>query len=459
MMNNNNVSVDNWLLQHFSELTTKPDKNVWEPGFDAERRIVIADYRLLTKVFERPKIFTPRFYHSIYPIPIDEWYLTNQTSLYDGFCSISVQITIRFQATIEYAQANIENIADINDHIKTSYKGLVMDTIEKELNRLNDGEWIQKGLADVEQRMATNINEDLMVNNIQCRTFCTLKARFKELTIDNTLNDRFTKTPIYLSILQKNFEFREKQNQELFRQQQALAEEQLLQKRKQVEQHDHDLAIERQQKLIEAESEKKLLLEKENYQAEQLKIKTRLQAEQIKHKHLLHKMSYEAKLRDQKTRRINQIQLDEEIHAKKLEQNMRQKEIELAAEIEEFKKQHTSWNEAKLRLQEEKTEQERLSLQREQEALIRAEELAQTGFQEKQAQLQLAKIEHETSLNHAKLAAQLKEQEERYQASKQTEEYLRREIELLVLEKQRAELSQQVDNLNPKQDEDKTEHE
>ena len=42
------------------------------------------------------------------------------------------------------------------------------------------------------------------------------------------------------------------------------------------------------------------------------------------------------------------------------------------------------------------------------------------------------------------LAAEVKEHEKRHETTQKTEDFLRREIELLVLEKQRAELNDEI---------------
>jgi hypothetical protein len=58
--------------------------------------------------------------------------------------------------------------------------------------------------------------------------------------------------------------------------------------------------------------------------------------------------------------------------------------------------------------------------------------------------LEAKKIEHQNRLHQMQLDAEINELELRAEATRNKDEYLRREIEWLVLDKQRAELSRSI---------------
>jgi hypothetical protein len=69
-----------------------------------------------------------------------------------------------------------------------------------------------------------------------------------------------------------------------------------------------------------------------------------------------------------------------------------------------------------------------------------AQERQQRERSKVQQKLQTDKIEYESRLKGMQLEAEIKEQQKRFEATEKSDEYLRREIELLILEKQRTEL-------------------
>ena len=54
------------------------------------------------------------------------------------------------------------------------------------------------------------------------------------------------------------------------------------------------------------------------------------------------------------------------------------------------------------------------------------------------------KLKHENRLKEMQLQAEVEEHERRFLATEKTDAYLRREIELLVLEQRRAELNRSI---------------
>ena len=53
-------------------------------------------------------------------------------------------------------------------------------------------------------------------------------------------------------------------------------------------------------------------------------------------------------------------------------------------------------------------------------------------------------LKHDARIKQMELTAEIEEQEKRHKTTQKTEDFLRKEIELLVLEKQRAELNEEI---------------
>lgn len=418
--------------------------DVWEPGFDADRQLVATRLGSYRKLFQRPDDFVKRFYHRLYPLPIENWQLTAQTSLYGGFCSIDTRLEIRFQPTCKYAIANSDALPDINQHIKTTYDGLIRDAITKELLNLADGRWIMEGLQDVEKSIANSVNEALMLRNIQCRTVCVLQPGFQELTEADGLDARFAHEAIYLRVEQKNFQFREHQQQEKLRQQQALRQQELEHQREQLEIHSQQEHLKRLQQAQEAENAKQLLQEKERQQAEQFAIEECLHRDRIAHERHLRELAKEAENQELIEQQNQQQELEKRLQEEKFAHETLLKEQELEHEIALFKKQQRQWNQAKESLHQEKLKQEHLFKAQEQAAQIRTRENETTAELKMQELLMAEKLKHENRLKEMQLQAEVEEHERRFLATEKTDAYLRREIELLVLEQRRAELNRSI---------------
>lgn len=438
-MNNNNNDLEQWL----SGLDFEQDiagQESWDPGFDAERRIVHSRLGFYSKLFSRPDKFVKRFYHTVYPLTIADWLLTAENKLYDGFCTIATQLDIRFQASIKYAAANWEFLPDINRHINAAYEGLIRDAVDRELLNLDDGAWIQSGLKDTEQRIAYAVNELLMMRGIQCRTFCALQPSFEALPEDAGLDGRFVQESIYLSVVKKNFEFRENQAREKQRQEQALEDQKLLHEQLQLQQLNREEELQRLKAIQEAENQRLRLEDQEKLQAEQFAMEKRLHAEKIKHENELKEMMLRAEAEEQEKRQALQREVEQQNQLNQLAHGARLKETALDAEIREFEKQQARWNEAKEKMHLENLRQQERLRQMDLEAELKAQERQQQERSKMQQKLQADKIEYEARLKDMQLEAEVKEQQKRFEATEKSDEYLRREIELLILEKQRTEL-------------------
>jgi uncharacterized protein YpbB len=82
--------------------------------------------------------------------------------------------------------------------------------------------------------------------------------------------------------------------------------------------------------------------------------------------------------------------------------------------------------------------------ERELDAAIKAQETFQLEWQKIQERLEEEKIKHQSRLKEMQIEAELKEMELRTEKTQNKDAYLRREIEWLVLDKQRAELTRAI---------------
>jgi len=296
-MNNSANELENWLT---TSALTDADSS-WEPGFDADRQLISIKIGPFSKLFLRPEKFVKRFYHQVYPLNIEDWQFDKQITLFDDFCRVTIDLQIRFQATLRYVQKNSELLANINDHIKQTYAGVLDEVIDTELQALTDASWVQTGLADMEKKIARSINELLMVQAIQSQTQCHMTASFAEFP-----DVQWGRENVYLAVLKKSFEITEQKNKELFRQQQALEQQSLAEKQQQLEQLKQAAEVERQMQAQLAENNRLLLEDKEIQLAKQLDIEKRIHAEQIKHDNEVKEMALEAELRLQEKQKARQ---------------------------------------------------------------------------------------------------------------------------------------------------------
>jgi len=128
----------------------------------------------------------------------------------------------------------------------------------------------------------------------------------------------------------------------------------------------------------------------------------------------------------------------------RLEHQHRIKEIQLTAEIADFEKNQEAWNATHERLRIEKIEQEKRLKQLENEVSLALLDTKQSEEQKLNERLLMEKMMHEARIKDMELEMQIQEHEKRYTATQQLDNYLRRDIELLVLEKHRGELMQEV---------------
>ncbi len=411
LMDNPNTKIDSWLMAVSSEQDNNED--IWEAGFEVDRQIVHSKFGPYKKLFLRPDNFVKRFYHTVYPLSVEEWQSIEQVELYDGFCTIDIVLDVRFQATVNYAMNHAEILSEINEHIKNSYHDLVFDFVHKELLNLSDGAWVQTGLQPAEKKIAVSINEMLIVKDIQSEVVCQLKPSFKQFP-----DVEFAKENVYLSVLKKSFQFNEQEREEVFRQQQEREKQKIKHKRAQLQQINEIAEIDRQKQTLLAENTKLLLEEKTKQQQQQFEIKKKMHADKIEQSSQLKEMALIVELKENERQQALLREQEQQEKVELIEHQSILKEKELEANIAEYEVEQASWRMAK-----DKIHKEELDLKHKQKQL---EFDADVGYKKRYELQRLAM------------------QEESYTARKKADVYLKREIELLELEKQRLALQMTI---------------
>lgn len=418
-MHSSRTEIDKWFIEGTLATDDNAADETWDPIFDADRQLVLTKIGPYWKLFLRPEGFVKRFYHLVYPLPVENWLITHQVKLYDGFCTINITLDIRFQATLKYAHSNMDILSDINKHIKTAYKDLLINLIDKELLSLSDGAWVQKGVTDIEKKIALAASEMLILQNIQSQTLCTLKPLFEEFP-----DVQLAKENVYLCVLKKSFEFNDAKREELFRQEQEAEKKEQEHKQRQLDQLAMNAKLEREKQAQEAINRRLLLEEKEQQLLEQYEIEKRLHTEKVKHENTLKEITLEADLEEQQKQEARLRIAEQQAHMESLAHQAKLKNKELEADIAKYEIQQAKWRESKDK--------------------IHAQQLA---FEQRQKQL-----EFEADLENQKLREQkrLELKKENYKHRKDSDVYLRREIELLDREKQhlQRQLSEKLAN-NP----------
>lgn len=408
----NNSEIDPWLLEdieNIEEVTT------WDANFAADRQVVVRQLGPYKKIFLRPEKFIKRFYHDVFPLPIKEFTLIEDIHLYDGFCRLNATITLSFQASFEYAENNIEHLSAINTHISNTYQSLITEKIQQQLLNLEDPDWVKVGLEKTENVIALDINKMLILQGIQSQANCTLLASF-----DDFPDVRLSENNLYHSVLRKNFEITEQHREELFRQAQVTEKQALVHKKVELLQSEKEAAFTQEQKAQEAKLAEQLLQDKEQQQLAQFKVEVRIYEEKLKHEYQLKDLALKAELQEKQLANEKKIVTEEKNQAALAKHLASMKEKELKAEIIGFEHNKNLWRKAKEKTHKQELEQE-------------------------QSQNQLKfDIEQEAFAQQEKRRSEMLE--ESYKTTKNSDIYLRKELELLELEKKRVELRLAIKN-------------
>ncbi len=404
----------------------------WDPGFDAERCVVISSFALVKRVYEKPVNFKVGLLQKVYGLPIEYWSLSITQRLHGGFCSLTANLEIYFQATVTYAQNNSALLAQINSHIKSTYEGVINDLVRTELNSLKDGDWLERGLSATEAKIEQSLNETLLLTGIQGRTRCEVIPAFAVHTTE-TLDGRITQDVIYHKVMQKDYEFREKQAQAQYQQTEELERLRLEHARKQLDIIQQEDEIERKKQALEADLLRQKLAEQESQRQQQHEIELRLQTEKAQYDKELKAIELASALEFEKEKQL-------------LEQQLALQKLDLQLAHEQVLKNKRGFEEAAALAQQQKAEQleEEKSLQRKRlnlEIQLKEEETEQLKRQKLAEKLAALKIEHDFKINKMNLDAEVKALALRAETLKSKDDFLHKEIEWLVLDKQRAEMT------------------
>lgn len=336
------IELEKLLLGSVFQQENNIDSDIWDAGFNVDRQLICSKLGLYEKVFLRPEKYTKRFYHKIYPLVVEDWQIVEQAPLYEGFCMMNITLDMRFQATLKYAENNLDILPKINEHIKSAYENELLSLIHSELKTLSDGSWIENGLNEIEKKISVLAAEMLVLHNIQAHVLCSLKPHFEEFP-----NVQIAKENVYLRILKKDFESGDQTQQELFRQELEAEKRNQQQKQSQLQQLDRDLEIERRKMALDAESKRLILVEKEGQQIEHFAIEKRLHADKIEHENRLKEIHLEAELREQKKQHQKQRELEQEEQIIALTHKQQLEEKQLYADVLKYELQQKLWSKAK----------------------------------------------------------------------------------------------------------------
>lgn len=418
-MNNPATEIETWLIEGSLEPEQSMSMDIWVASFDVERQVIYSRLGPYRKLFLRPEKFVKRFYHTVYPLLIEDWMLCEQVQLFDGFCTIDTQLDIRFQASLEYAQSQIEILSEINEHIKQTYHTLVIDLLNNELQNLQNDSWVRNGLGDIEKAIVNAISEMLILENIQSQTVCIMSAAFAEFP-----EVQLGKEAIYLSVLKKSYEVTEQNREELFYQQQQEQAQHLQHKQKELENFEKNAELERKKQAQSAEHQSQLLQDQQQQQQQQLEIEARLHSDRVAHETQLKDISLRAESQ-QKQQQAKQARMaEQQFQTEQIAHQSVLKEQKIQAEITADELEHTRSLAAKAK-------QDELQLQYE-------------------SRKDKIKFEHDIAAKQHKEKLRMDMQEKNYQMMKNSDIYLRREIELMELDKKRMALQIDIQNSKKK---------
>ncbi|NOT83492.1 MAG: hypothetical protein HOP02_01660 [Methylococcaceae bacterium] len=336
----------------------------WDSGFDAERCLVFAKIGPYQKLFPRPEQFTQRFYHTLFPLPIEHWQVQDQVGLYDDFCTIAVELDIRFQATFDYVTKNAVALEYINTNIKAAYDDLVRNIVQSKLLNLDDARWVQNGLSSVEKAIALAVSELFLLHDLQAMTSCLLKPTFRAFP-----ELKFKEDAAYLLVLKKSYELTQQKQQTQFSHEQQIEQQKQEQEKVKLENLQAANALVLLKQAQDAEHLKKMLLDQEIQQLERFAVERRLHSDKVKQETLLNELSLNGKFEQLEKQEFLERQLAEKTIDEKMAHQHKIKEKELAAKIKLYDAEKQSWGKVKEQSQQDELKQR----QRQKQLQINAE--------------------------------------------------------------------------------------
>lgn len=302
----------------------------WDPGFEANRWIVVSRFGPLLNVYQRPHLFKKRFYQTVHHIPVTDWELNWEFQLLSGICTGTVKLDIRIQPTVDYARQHLQALPELSNHVQNSMEKLLKESVQAELENIEKGRWLNKGLESIENEIVELTNELLVIHEVQCRSRCQIQAHFKQLSSEQieALSGHFQLHEVYLDLLRVNNHLRANHAEQQHNLEQANHQQTLKHKQGEIEQqraaeelrlqHDKDLT-----KALIAE-----LAEEERRHTIKRKSDGRQREDDVKHEMILKEMETDAEQRDQELRikaaKQKELLLQREVELLKLEEQKRQ---------------------------------------------------------------------------------------------------------------------------------------
>lgn len=315
----------------------------WVAGFDPDRQVVQLKLGPYKKLYLRPAKFNRRFYHQLFPLAVESWPHRWQVPLFDNFCSVEIELDLRYQATLQYVHRHSERVETINSHIQQLYAEVVTDTVNRELQHLAEGHWVREGLSRHEKRIALDICEFFTVQQIQAEANCRMTATFAEFP-----DVQLGKDSVFVNVLRKTFELNQEKAREMLRQQ-RIAEQMALQEQHRQLEHQQQLAeMQRQVQQQQAEAQMQLLLDQEQQLAAQREIERRLHADQTLHQQQLQEIGFDIESQSQQQLQAKQRLLEAQQIAEQLAHQAHVEDKKILAEIERRQAAAQRWQEAGL---------------------------------------------------------------------------------------------------------------
>ncbi|WP_333687291.1 hypothetical protein [Methylococcus capsulatus] len=290
-------------------MSGESDAERWDPGFVGDHYLVTARLGPFRKLFLKPREFTPRFYHRLTELTIEDWSLPVPDLRLGEAVRISVDLSVRFQPTLDYARSHPDSLDQLSHTIKLHHQRVLLDMVLEELRVLEDPFWLGEGYAGIERRVETLINETLAGQGIRCRTRCVLSPEFQaldEAELEN-LPPWSPYRPLYQALLQRQHRIAaeaERRRLELEAEEEAVRMER---ERARLLLEQRETELRKAKYALEAERLKAELAAEETLQAERRAAEARQKEEQVRHEQRLREMEIEAELQS-KTRRTEAME-------------------------------------------------------------------------------------------------------------------------------------------------------
>lgn len=302
----------------------------WDPGFEANRWVVVSQIGPFVQVYQRPHLYRKRFYQSLHHISVSDWELSWDFKLLSGLCEGTMSLDIRIQPTVDYARQHLHALNELSEHVRNSMEKVLKESVQAELERIEKGRWLNKGLESIEADIVDIVNELLVIHEVQCRTRCQIQAQFKQLSAEQlqALSGHFQLHEVYLDLLRVNNQLKAHHAEQQYQLEQNNHKQKLEHKQGEIEQlraaeelrlqHDRDLT-----KALIAE-----LAEEERRHTIKRKSDGRQREDDVKHEMILKEMETDAEQRDRELRikaaKQKELLLQREVELLKLEEQKRQ---------------------------------------------------------------------------------------------------------------------------------------